>query len=404
MSLARITRRLWRKPTTRMALIGLGVLVFLALFAHWLAGSVPLYIQAGGEHYFPVVSMWYQEAVVPSQYGLTAWSEATTIWLPLVPYHPTDIDLLSPAYLSPLEAQPDLGWRYRHWLGTDQLGHDVLAGMIHGTRVAMLIGGVAMLVSAFIGLCVGLPAGYFGDDRLRLPLVRILLVSIGLGLGLFWAFVSRSPALVAAGYSFYSILISLLWLLAGVALGWALSRGLEWVVPPLRRTIVVPSDLVGMRLVELLDATPKLLLVLSVVAILVQPSVLTIGLLLGALSWTPIARLSRGDLLQVRQQEYVTAARALGYSDSRILLRHALPNILSPVLVFVAFGMSGAVLAEAFLSFLGVGVSGDDVSWGTLLRASYTNISAWWLAVFPGLAIFYTVVVFNVLAMGLRRL
>ena len=118
--------------------------------------------------------------------------------------------------------------------------------------------------------------------------------------------------------------------------------------------------------------------------------------IIGLVRWTGIARLVRAELLKVSSLPYIESAAALGYSPWRILFRHALPNSLGPVWVTLAFGMAGAILIEASLSFLGVGLPVETVTWGALMRqVSSTNIRPWWLAVFPGLAIFLTVLALN---------
>ena len=100
---------------------------------------------------------------------------------------------------------------------------------------------------------------------------------------------------------------------------------------------------------------------------------------------------------------YVEAARVLGLSEWRILWRHAAPNALGPVLIALAFGIAGAILLEAFLSFLGIGLSPEEVTWGTMLNVARSNFRAWWLALGPGLAIFFTVTIFNLLGEGLSE-
>jgi peptide/nickel transport system permease protein len=120
-------------------------------------------------------------------------------------------------------------------------------------------------------------------------------------------------------------------------------------------------------------------------------------IIIGLLSWTGIAQFVRAELLRIRRQEYIEAAQALGFSDRRILFRHALPNALTPVLITVAFGIAGAVLLESFLSFLGIGLAAESVTWGTMLNLARYQFNAWWLAVFPGLAIFFTVTLFNLI-------
>jgi peptide/nickel transport system permease protein len=111
----------------------------------------------------------------------------------------------------------------------------------------------------------------------------------------------------------------------------------------------------------------------------------------------------RAELLKIRELEYIKAAEAMGFSRQRIIFRHALPNALGPVLITIAFGVAGAVLTESSLSFLGLGGGPNEITWGLLLKDARVNFSAWWLAVFPGLAIFVTVTIFNLLGEGLTE-
>jgi peptide/nickel transport system permease protein len=124
---------------------------------------------------------------------------------------------------------------------------------------------------------------------------------------------------------------------------------------------------------------------------------------IGLTGWTGTARIVRGEFLRLREQDFVTAARALGASNRRIMFRHILPNALAPVMVLAAFGVSGAILTESGLSYLGFGVPPPTPSWGDLLSQAQNYISfAWWLVTFPGLAIFLTVTGYNLIGQGLR--
>jgi peptide/nickel transport system permease protein len=123
--------------------------------------------------------------------------------------------------------------------------------------------------------------------------------------------------------------------------------------------------------------------------------------IIGLIGWTSIARFIRAELLRIRNLSYIEAARAMGFSEFQILLKHAIPNALGPVLITLAFGIASAILLESTLSFLNIGVSDEDVSWGKLLSYARQREEAWWLAVFPGLAIFITVTIFNLIGEGL---
>jgi peptide/nickel transport system permease protein len=158
-----------------------------------------------------------------------------------------------------------------------------------------------------------------------------------------------------------------------------------------------------MRLVDLMLCFPAFFLILAVIAVL-EPSIWNIMAVIGLTSWMGVARLVRAEFLSLREREFVTAARALGASDVRLILRHMLPNALAPVMVSATLGVAGAILTESALSFLGLGVQPPTPSWGNILTAGKDNIEiAWWLSVFPGLAILITVMSYNLLGEGIRE-
>lgn len=162
------------------------------------------------------------------------------------------------------------------------------------------------------------------------------------------------------------------------------------------------TDAVLMRFVDIMLAIPTFFLILAVIAIL-EPSIWNIMIVIGLTGWMGVARLVRGQFLAIKETDYVMAARASGARDFRLILRHILPNALSPVYVTAVLGVAGAILTESALSFLGIGVQPPKASWGSILTAGKDNIEiAWWLSVFPGLAIFITVLGYNLLGEGLR--
>lgn len=157
------------------------------------------------------------------------------------------------------------------------------------------------------------------------------------------------------------------------------------------------ADWIVSRLIELVLCFPFLLLVLGIVA-LFRPSFVTIMVALGLTSWTTGARFIRGEFLRIREMDFAQAARASGARDWRIIVYHLLPNALAPVLVAASFGVASAILTESALSFLGMGVPPPTATWGTILASAEQHIEyAWWLALFPGLAIFITVAAFNII-------
>jgi peptide/nickel transport system permease protein len=316
--------QVWRQfKRNRLAVLGLYVvlaLVAMAVGADFVAGDRPLYLVYQGRTYFPVLSGYLVDL------GLAPWPaelvhvdfktlSAERIIFPPIPYRPNQIDLTNP--FAPPSAE--------HWLGTDHLGRDVMAGIVHGSRYSLSIGFVAVGIAVVIGVVLGALAGYFG--------------------------------------------------------GWV--------------------DLVISRVFELMLAIPTFFLLITIAAFL-RPSIFYTMIIIGLTSWVGMARFTRNEFLKVRTLDYVTAATALGMADHRIMFRHVLPNALAPVLVSVVLGIASAILLESGLSFLGVGVPADTVTWGSILNEARSNTFAWWLAVFPGAAIFTAVIAYYLVGEGLR--
>jgi peptide/nickel transport system permease protein len=161
-------------------------------------------------------------------------------------------------------------------------------------------------------------------------------------------------------------------------------------------------DVVVMRLVDVFLAFPVIILAIAIVAVR-GPGLTNVLLALALVYWTTYARVARGVVLALREEEYTWAARALGASAPRIMLRHLLPNAVAPLVVLASLGMGTAILAEAALSFLGLGIQPPEASWGSMLNAGMQFLrDAGFLSTFPGLAIFVTVLGFNLLGDGLR--
>lgn len=239
------------------------------------------------------------------------------------------------APFDPLEQ--DIGQRLRepgwqdeqgrvHPLGTDHLGRDILSRVVFGSRIALLVGLAAVVISGVLGMLIGLVAGYFGgrlDDFL-------------------------------------------------------------------------------MRLADIQLAFPFILLAIAVIGVL-GPSLRNIIIVIGVSSWVVYARVVRGEVLSIREREYVHAAVALGSRPWRVLMTHVLPNTFTPWLVVATLDMARVIVIESALSFLGLGVQPPTPTWGGMLADGRVYLStAWWLATFPGLAILVTVLGINLLGDGLR--
>ncbi len=213
-----------------------------------------------------------------------------------------------------------------HWLGTDELGRDMLARVVYGGRISMLVGLVGTFVSLLIGVTWGAIAGYAGgrvDDFM-------------------------------------------------------------------------------MRVVDVLYALPYIFLVILLL-VLFSKSLIMLFVALGLVQWLTMARIVRGQVLSLKNQTFVEAARALGASDRTIIFRHIVPNTLGPVIVYTTLTVPAVILQEAFLSFLGLGVQPPAASWGTLVSNGSQVIALFpWLVIFPGVALSLTLLCFNFLGDGLR--
>jgi len=400
-----IVRRQFSKNRLAVwALRVLGIIIFIAFFGDFIANEKPYYCRIDGQTHFPIFKQYAVDlgwSNWDEQFLQNDWREHDyeTAWFPLIPYSPSTIDQKNTNFKNPFGPQDVPSSRYWHWMGTDIIGHDVMAGMIHGTRVAMLVGILAMSVASIIGIFFGALAGYFGDEHLRISRGRLLLLLPAFLLAIFYAFIARSYWL-REGNSSLEIWKSI-GLFFGILLLFQLLSSALKRFSFFRQKIAVPMDILVMRLIEIFRSIPTIFILLAVLAIFESSSIFSVMLIIGLVGWPGIALFVRAELLRVRSLEFIEAGRALGFSEWRIVFRHAVPNALTPVLISIAFGIAGAILAEAAISFLGIGISDNYTTWGSLLRIAQGNTQAWWMAVFPGLAIFITITVFNLIGEGL---
>jgi peptide/nickel transport system permease protein len=214
-----------------------------------------------------------------------------------------------------------------HWMGTDELGRDMLSRTLYGARVSLLVGACVVLGAGLVGLAIGALSGYCG--------------------------------------------------------GWI-------------------DNVVNIVIINAFLSFPGILLAIAFAAFL-GPGIGKVIVALIVTGWAGYARLARAQILQAKEMEYVLAARSLGASPARILVRHLLPNILQPVLVQATIGMAGAILAESTLSFLGVGVLSPMSSWGAMINDARSHLfDAPHMVIFPALAIMVAVLAFNLLGDALR--
>jgi peptide/nickel transport system permease protein len=323
---------------------------------------------------------------------IASQGETSQLIKPLIPYSPSAIDYDNSNSISPFDSQQIESNYYRHWLGTDELGRDILSQLLHGSRTAFIIGFGVVFIAGLIGILLGGLAGYFGD--------RTLFVSkrkLAAGLILFPIYSLSVVTIIPWGISTVSLLQKFVFFAAfsTVFLVVLFLIGKYSRQTTSKRSI--PLDLIVSRIIEFIDAIPLLFLLVCLTAV-IEPSFFTTILIISSVAWTSIAKYTRGEVIKVKNENYIQSAKALALNNFQILRKHILPNALSPVLVSLSFGMAAAILLEASLSFLGMGISADEASWGKLIASARNNYQAWWLAVFPGLAIFITVVASNKLS------
>ena len=265
--------------------------------------------------------------------------------------------------------------------GTDDLGRDVFARMLQGSWVSLTVGFVAVGISVLLGILMGGIAGYFGDRSVRTDrFLAVLLAAAGV-------------VVVTAGSQAVGIAL-LAAAAAWIALG---SR-----IPGGAALGGVSLDTLIMRFVDIMLCFPSFFLILTVVALL-PASIYNIMIVIGLTSWMGAARFVRAEFLSLRELDFVTAARALGVGDWRIIFRHMIPNAVAPVLVSATIGIATAILTEAGLSFLGFGVPPPHATWGNILSDGKRFIfDAPWLTFVPGTAILIVVLSFNLFGEGLR--
>ena len=359
-------------------------LILVALLADLLSNEKPLIAACEGGIFFPALGIGQKNCRV--------------ILPALIPYSPDNMDLENARSVGPFSSQVVPSLHYRHWLGTDELGRDVLSGLIHGTRSALVIGFLSMLLAGCIGIIMGSLAGYFGDHRLELTRASWILLFLFVVPALFYSSVIPGFILENLGVSegIRIFLYMLFWLLTMALQLWIafFIAGKVAIIEWARRKWKVPVDLIVMRIIEVVGSVPVLFLVLGVAA-LAKPSSGLVILLVGFTFWITIAKYTRAEMLKIRTLPYIEGASALGLPWWKILWNHALPNAMPPVRVALAFGVGQAILVESTLSFLGVGLPQGEVTWGALLASARSTPSAWWLALFPGLAIFITILLFH---------
>ena len=399
-------------------------LAAIALLSPFIATDQPLFCKYKGVNMFPAFSVFNSceikdEAgnVETIQYDIADWKriDATAIIFAPIAYAPGKTDYDNADYVAPDGKQVfidkngnkiPIPSKFRHWLGTGKAGEDVCSGLINGIRISLSIGLISMTIASFLGIFLGSMAGYFGDHKLQTTRGSFWTMIFGFILAYYYAFSVRTYAIIDAfsisGFSvllqlIFSVLIFCAVLFVFYFLGKQIGK-----ISLFSKRVFIPVDSIVSRTIEVLISMPLLILIISISAIAKEKSMINLMVIIGLTTWTGIARLTRAEFLRISNLEYIQAAKSMGFNEFRIIVKHALPNALAPALIAIAFGVASAILIESSLSFLGVGVPPTTVTWGSLLNAGREQFSAWWLVVFPGLAIFLTVTIYNLLGEGLR--
>ncbi|MBI3511461.1 MAG: ABC transporter permease [Bacteroidetes bacterium] len=405
----------------------LGFLALVSILAPVLANERPLYMKYKGQTFYPAFSFKNKYSITDPKNGkteelqldITNWKRLdleSVIWAP-VPWSPHQLEPDKPnrKFVGPNDPQKFIDKngdtlymppRFKHIMGTNHDGDDVLAGIIHGGRISLSIGFLSMGIAALLGLFLGAIAGYFGNNGYQVARARFWLVILSIPFAYFFAFGRRifilKDAMAESGFTFlfqliFSIFIFSLVIAIFSFLGKLISKGKF-----LSKQVTVPVDSYVSRSIEILNSIPTLILILSLSTLVKERSIVYVMVIIGLTSWTGIARFTRAEFLRIRSLEYIQAAQAMGFTNKRIIIRHALVNGMAPAMISIAFGVAGAILIESSLSFLHIGVPDDCVTWGKLLSEGKENFNAWWMIVYPGLAIFLVVTIYNLIGEGLR--
>jgi len=392
------------------------IFVCVALLAPFLSNDKPLICKYKGQWLFPAFSFKNQYIISENDiinYNMgNDWKTLNTDFSVFAPcaYSPNTIDAANAPRKSPFDAQEfvsknntttSIPYKFRHWLGTTQNGNDVLSGIIHGTKISLSVGIFSMLIASIIGIILGACAGYFENNSIKIGYVQLLFLLIGIFISYFYCVVVRGSNLAAAftiGSALDILRVFLLLYLFYIVIKCLLKIGNKIDVTLKTDNILnFPLDAIVSRIIEILNSIPSLLLIIALSAI-TKPSYTLLISIIGFLSWTTIARLTRAEYLKTKQLDYITSSKAIGMSDFAIMRKHILPNVFPIILVQIIFGMAGAALIEASLSFIGVGIPSNTVSWGSLLNEARDHFSAWWLVVFPGLCVFTLIFIYNRIA------
>ena len=274
-----------------------------------------------------------------------------------------------------------------HLLGTDTLGRDVLNGLLSGARISLIISMLTVCTALLVAFTLNLATSYIGNKRVQLNVFQILGFMLAAPFLYYYSFTAFAIPWFAKSLIFVGLL------------------GIIMVILQLLRntsktTFDIPLDTIGLKIYELFSSVPRLMVLLIFIGLTPKNSILSISLVIAFLLWPIFFRYIRLEILSEKGNDRFTSLKNLGYSNIRIVFRHFLPLMLPILSTPIVFALVSTILIEANLSFLGIGLGDEYVTWGKLLAEARRNTSAWWLIVFPGACLFF---VFMFLNHWLRR-
>jgi peptide/nickel transport system permease protein len=350
------------------------VLFFVTgIFNGFIANEKPLICTLNGSIIFPVLDKDFRHE-----------SAQKIILRAPVKYSHYSVDIKNTGSVSPFATQNLEPGQQRHILGTDLYGRDVLAGMIYGTSIAVKVGLGSMILAFLLGMLMSLFSSYYGDYGLKMRSGHLLILISGIAFLLYFL----------TYFDYFMLSYEIPNILSFILLFLLMSRLLP-LLPYFKRRINIPVDTGASVFTGVFQSMPSGFLILILISLFAKTTLFNIILVIGLLKWPGIARYVRAEVLKVKQERFVEASKVLGLKDRLIIFRHILPYTFTPVFIALSYGFAGSILLESTLSFLGIGTPADHVSWGTLLGEARQDFSAWWLAIFPGIAIFTMIFIFN---------
>ena len=335
---------------------------FISIFAPFIANDTPiLLISEAGVEWPLFGELWTGRSDDTSYRSLEEGNRAV---FPLIPY--STRSNLQQRYSPPGSIDRDGDTSTRHWLGDRSIRQGRSSRYYLWLSQFSFIALLAMVFSMLVGICIGGLAGYFGNREVRISIVTLVLTCIGV---VYLIFLSVHHLLTVG--------LFLILLLVYIVIVYAVHQTVQ-----LPWKISVPIDALVLRMIEIMQSLPGLLILLVIASLISRPTFFGLAVIIGLLRWPGVAKYIRAEVQKTSAEDYILAARISGLRHLKILLKYVLPRTVAPLVVIFSFGFASVVLLESTLSFLGIGVPIDDMTLGNLLGQTRERPQAWWLALF----------------------